>query len=67
MNLTILNAKKESFGLTSLTSFFSKCLSHFETGKFDDLSLKIFMPYPKDSTLKSTWNFIFSDLQKCYC
>ena len=32
---------------------------HFETGKFVDLSLKIFIPYPKDSTLESTWNLFF--------
>lgn len=58
MNFTILNAKKEKFGLTSLTSFFRSVL-HFETGKFVDLSLKIFIPYPKDSTLESTWNLFF--------
>ena len=56
MNFTILNSKKERFGLASLTSFFRSVL-HFETRKFVDLSLKIFIPYPNDS--KSTWNLIF--------
>lgn len=46
-----------------IDEFFSKCLLHFETRKFVHLSLKIFMPYPKDSTLKSTWNFIFQTCQ----